>query len=207
MSQRVRFGMLGTGNFSPFLAQYINEVAEVVAICDPSPEARARFMEMTGRDVLQFEDYRRLLEEAEIDAVALTGPNHTHKPMAVAAAGFGRHVFCEKAMAPTVPDCWEMVRACESAGGSPDGRAQAPASTSLGPDDPASGTVGTGPRHVHHRLLRRASRWLSGMVDPAGRERRRAGLLGGPRARLDARHVRRRGGGERRLRTWDRLSL
>ncbi len=35
MSQRVRFGMLGTGNFSPFLAQYINEVAEVVAICDP----------------------------------------------------------------------------------------------------------------------------------------------------------------------------
>ena len=29
MSQCVRFGMLGTGNFSPFLAQYINEVAEV----------------------------------------------------------------------------------------------------------------------------------------------------------------------------------
>jgi predicted dehydrogenase len=116
MSQCVRFGMLGTGNFSPFLAQYINEVAEVTAICDPDPDARARFLEMTGRDVPQFEDYRLLLEEAEIDAVALTGPNHLHKPMAVAAAGCGKHVFCEKAMAPTVPDCWEMVRACRNAG-------------------------------------------------------------------------------------------
>ena len=35
--------MLGTGNFSPFLAQYINEVADVTAICDPNPEARPGF--------------------------------------------------------------------------------------------------------------------------------------------------------------------
>jgi predicted dehydrogenase len=34
---------------------------------------------------------------------------------AVAEAAAGNHVFCEKAMATSAPDCWKMVRACEAA--------------------------------------------------------------------------------------------
>jgi UDP-N-acetyl-2-amino-2-deoxyglucuronate dehydrogenase len=56
-----------------------------------------------------------LLAEVEVDAVALTGPNCTHKPIAIAVARAGKHVFCEKMMALTVPDCWEMVHACDAA--------------------------------------------------------------------------------------------
>ncbi len=113
--KKLRFAMFGTGNFGPFFAKYINEVAELVAICDPSPEARARFIESTQLKVQEFEKYEELLDTVEVDAVALTGPNHTHKAIAIKAAQAGRHVFCEKAMALTVPDCWEMVRACEAA--------------------------------------------------------------------------------------------
>lgn len=113
--QKLRFAVIGTGNFGPFLAQYIHEVAEVVAICDPSAEARARFSQITGLELPEYDNCERLLAEADIDAVALAGPNHTHKPLTIAAARAGKHVFCEKTMAPNVPDCWEMVRACEAA--------------------------------------------------------------------------------------------
>src|SRR6202142_4149615 len=113
--RRLRFAMIGTGNFGPILATFIGEVADVVAICDPSPKSRARFVESTGLKVAEFSDYQDLLEAKDIDAVALTGPNFTHTAIAVAAARAGKHVFCEKTMAPTVPDCWKMVRACEAA--------------------------------------------------------------------------------------------
>ena len=97
------------------MAGFIGESADVVAICDPSSEARARFVKVTGLEVAEFSDYESVLEKADIDAVALTGPNFTHAPTAIAAAQAGKHVFCEKTMAPTVRDCWAMVRACELA--------------------------------------------------------------------------------------------
>jgi UDP-N-acetylglucosamine 3-dehydrogenase len=114
-SERLKFAMIGTGNFAPVMAGFIVESADVVAICDPSSDARARFVKVTGLKVAEFSDYESLLKKAEIDAVVLTGPNFTHAPTAVAAAQAGKHVFCEKTMAPTVRDCWAMVRACELA--------------------------------------------------------------------------------------------
>ena len=114
--RRLRFALFGTGNFGPELARYICEVADLVAVCDPHPQSRKNFIARTNLQVREFDDHQRLLDEEEIDAVAITSPNHTHKEIAVAAAGAGKHVFCEKPMATSVPDCWEMVRACEQTG-------------------------------------------------------------------------------------------
>lgn len=113
---KLRFALCGAGDFGLHFAPYINEVAELVAVCDPNPEARARFREATGLQAVEFDRHERLLAEADIDAVALTSPNFTHKQITVAAARAGKHVYCEKAMALTVPECWEMVRACEEHG-------------------------------------------------------------------------------------------
>ena len=114
-AERLRFGIIGTGNFGPVLAGFIGEVADVVAICDPSPEARAKFIAATRFRGAEFSDYRELLAKAEFDAVALTGPNFTHPEITIAAAQARKHVFCEKTMALTVADWWKMVRACETA--------------------------------------------------------------------------------------------
>ena len=45
--KRLRFALIGTGNFGPHFAPYINEVADLVAICDPNPQSRARFAGQT----------------------------------------------------------------------------------------------------------------------------------------------------------------
>jgi glucose-fructose oxidoreductase len=113
--RRLRFALFGTGAFGPHFAPYVNEVAELVAICDPSREARDNFVRQTRLQVAPFDDPQRLLAEADVDAVALTSPNFTHRDLTLAAARAGKHVYCEKAMANTVPECWEMVRACEAA--------------------------------------------------------------------------------------------
>lgn len=113
---KLRFAVIGTGSFGVSFTSYINEVAEVVAICDPSLEMRKQFRQKTGLQLEEFDSYERLLAKAAIDVVAVTSPNHTHKEITVAAAHAGKHVFCEKAMATKVPDCWAMVRACQSRG-------------------------------------------------------------------------------------------
>ena len=113
---KLRFALFGLGDFGPQFAHYLNEVAEVVAVCDPSAAARARFVDNSQRRLRIFEDYEQLLDSVDVDAVAITSPNFTHKAIAVAAAQRGKHVYCEKAMALNVPECWEMVRACETAG-------------------------------------------------------------------------------------------
>lgn len=115
-NRKLRFAMCGVGDFGPYFAPYINEVAELVAICDPKKEARARFGQVTGLQLAEFDEHERLLAEVDIDAVAITSPNFTHKDITIAAARAGKHVYCEKAMATTVPDCWDMVRACKEAG-------------------------------------------------------------------------------------------
>ena len=67
--RRLRFAMIGTGNFGPILAAFIGEVADVVAICDPNPDSRTRFVESTGLKVAEFAEYQSLLQTKDIDAV------------------------------------------------------------------------------------------------------------------------------------------
>lgn len=114
-TRRPRFGIAGAGAFSPVLANFIEETAQVVAICDPNVSSRRKFVAATGMNVSEFTSFEEMIEKVELDAVALTGPNFTHPPLAVAAAQAGKHVFCEKIMAPTVPECWQMVHACDEA--------------------------------------------------------------------------------------------
>ena len=114
--RKLRVGLIGTGSFGPNFAPYVNEVAELVAVCDPNPAGLANFAKQTGLTLPEFDHHEKLFDAGNVDAVVICSPNFTHKEIAVAAAKQGKHVFCEKAMATSVPDCWEMVRACERAG-------------------------------------------------------------------------------------------
>jgi predicted dehydrogenase len=59
-------------------------------------------------------DYREVLDE--VDAVDICTPPHLHAPMAIAAAGKGKHVLTEKVMATTLEDADEMIRVAEASG-------------------------------------------------------------------------------------------
>ena len=54
-----------------------------------------------------------ILTDPDIDIIDITTPNLLHKEMALAAIAHGKHVYCEKPLAPTVAECREMVEAGE----------------------------------------------------------------------------------------------
>ncbi len=116
MATKLRFALFGCGDFGPYFAPYIMEIAELVAICDPNPAALAEFSRRVSGSFRDYQHPAQLLDQEDIDAVAIASPNFTHKDIAVQAAQHGLHVYCEKPMAVSVPECWEMVRACDAAG-------------------------------------------------------------------------------------------
>ena len=108
-----RVGLIGCGSFGPEFARYLREVADVVAICDPSEQhVQAALAKDELNQARPYTDYRQLIAAGGLDAVAVTAPNFAHCEIVCAAADAGMHVYCEKAMARTVPECWQMVNAC-----------------------------------------------------------------------------------------------
>ena len=71
--------------------------------------ARFGFARATG-------DWRRLVEDDEIDVVDITSPNNLHRDMALAALEAGKHVYCEKPLAVTVAEAEEMAAAAARSG-------------------------------------------------------------------------------------------
>jgi predicted dehydrogenase len=61
-------------------------------------------------------DWRTLVVDPDIDVVNVTAPNALHKEMALAAIAAGKHVYCEKPLAPLAADAREMAEAAEAVG-------------------------------------------------------------------------------------------
>ncbi len=81
-----------------------------VAFCDvddlSAAETYAKFP-----DVPRFRDYRKLLDKhaRDIDAVAISTPDHMHFPIAMAALALGKHVFCEKPLTHTIEEARKLA--------------------------------------------------------------------------------------------------
>jgi len=61
-------------------------------------------------------DWGPIADDPDIQVVSITTPNTLHKDMALAAIAAGKHVHCEKPLAPSVADAEVMMRAAESKG-------------------------------------------------------------------------------------------
>ena len=61
-------------------------------------------------------NWRELLADPDIDVIDITTPNTLHREMALAAIAAGKHVYCEKPLAPTFAEALEMTQAAEKAG-------------------------------------------------------------------------------------------
>ena len=61
-------------------------------------------------------NWRVAVEDPDVDVVDIVTPNSMHREMAVAAAGAGKHVYCEKPLGLNADETREMVRAVADAG-------------------------------------------------------------------------------------------
>lgn len=60
-------------------------------------------------------DWRQVVEDPQVDVVSITTPNKFHLDMAKAALAAGKHVWCEKPMAPKLDEAEQMLAASRAA--------------------------------------------------------------------------------------------
>lgn len=114
-------GFRGQSHIGELIAQ--PEVA-VTAIADIDPEMVRRTQAIFTKAGLPPptvydrgpEDYLRLLETEDLDAVIIATPWRWHTPMAIAAMQAGKYVGLEVAGAFSIDECWELVRTHEATG-------------------------------------------------------------------------------------------
>lgn len=104
---RLGFAGLGWVGLNRLRAVVRTEVAEVVAFCDPDPEACARARACVPK-AAQAPDFSTLLE-ADLDAVVIATPTALHGVQALEAIESGRAVFCQKPLGRTAPEVDAVV--------------------------------------------------------------------------------------------------
>ena len=112
MAALLKFGIVGCGRIAERHAAHIHNKGKLVAVCDIVKEKAdvlaGRYNARAYYDIAQL-----LINEKEIDVIAVCSPNGLHTEHAIAALHAGYHVLCEKPMALTVHDCGEMLKAGE----------------------------------------------------------------------------------------------
>lgn len=112
---KVRWGVLSTahiGTATVIPAMQQGTYCEVTAIASRD---RAR-----GQSVAQqlgiprsYGSYEELLADPDIDAVYIPLPNHLHVPWSIKALEAGKHVLCEKPIAPTAAEAQKLMDAAK----------------------------------------------------------------------------------------------
>ncbi|WP_416306320.1 Gfo/Idh/MocA family protein [Neptunicella sp. SCSIO 80796] len=120
----IRVGLIGTGYMGKAHAIALHSVGSVFPLsarvsCEMLAEVNEQLAEQKARE-LGFNrstgDWRKLVEDPDIDVVDICSPNYLHKEMALAAIAAGKHVYSEKPLALNARDALEMTLAAEQAG-------------------------------------------------------------------------------------------
>jgi predicted dehydrogenase len=85
------------------------------AVCARDGEKARAFATQWGYESVET-DWRKLVARTDIDLIDIASPNDTHAEMAIAAAGAGKMVLCEKPLGRNAAEAEQMVDAVEKAG-------------------------------------------------------------------------------------------
>lgn len=107
----IRIGIIGMGIRGTMFADTIREnaYAEVTAVAEyneASLKAATEKFPVPG-----YQDYRRMIDEVEMDGIIVSTPDFLHKDAVICAADKGIHILCEKPFSTSVRECEEMIEA------------------------------------------------------------------------------------------------
>jgi len=109
IGSKARLGIIGPGSRGQFLMSFLckNPKAEIVAICDIYQPSIDAALQMTPKAKV-YKDYRKLLEDKEVEAVVVATPLNTHFQIVMDAFDAGKQVYCEKSIGYDVEQCFRM---------------------------------------------------------------------------------------------------
>jgi len=111
-NEAIRIGHIGVKNRG--MQNLFPLLKHTVAVCDVDKDVLASAkgkVETSGRSCKAYSDYRRLLDDKDIDAVVVSTPDHWHALITVDACAAGKDVYCEKPLSLTIDEGKVMVAA------------------------------------------------------------------------------------------------
>jgi predicted dehydrogenase len=112
-NDHVTIGLIGCGGRGRYVAGLMREApgVEFAATADVYLPNAERAKEWAGPSATAYQDFRRLLERKDIDAVLVATPDHWHATVTVLACQAGKDVYAEKPLAHNVREGRAMVNA------------------------------------------------------------------------------------------------
>ena len=118
--EKLGIALVGLGYYSTDLlapALQLTEKCYLAGIVTGTPEKaqtwKAKY-KIPEKNIYNYQNFDKIADNPDIDIVYVVLPPSMHREFVVRAAKAGKHVFCEKPMAPSVADCEAMISACKT---------------------------------------------------------------------------------------------
>lgn len=114
----VRLGLIGCGGRGLYVTGFMRRVAgvQLAAVCDVDRRLAEKARAQAGGECAAEQDFRKLLERKDLDAVAVATPDHWHALATIRSLEAGRAVYVEKPLAHHVREGRAMVEAARKSG-------------------------------------------------------------------------------------------
>ncbi|WP_339705358.1 Gfo/Idh/MocA family oxidoreductase [uncultured Kriegella sp.] len=116
--EKLGVALVGLGYYSTDLlapALQLTKNCELKGIVTGSPEKIPVWKEKYGiadKNIYNYQNFDTIANNADIDVIYVVLPPSMHAEYTVRGANAGKHIWCEKPMAPSVADCEAMIKAC-----------------------------------------------------------------------------------------------
>ena len=114
LSNVINLGVIGSGDRGKGIIKLLNKLDgfNVIAVCDilSFRLIEAYGLIETNKNAKAFKDYRKLLDDKNIDAVVISTPLNSHDQISVDALDADKHVYCEKTLAKGVEATARIVK-------------------------------------------------------------------------------------------------
>ncbi len=115
-NESVGVGFIGIGIRGEILVrqtQALGDTARILDVCDLYDGHFGRAKELLGDGIRTGRDYRRVLDNKDIDAVVIAVPDHWHKSIVLEAMEAGKDVYIEKPMTHRWEEAAEIEKAAK----------------------------------------------------------------------------------------------
>jgi predicted dehydrogenase len=117
--EQVGIGMIGCGNMGRHIGKGIAALDprfKIVALYDPNQDSIDNALKDFTSAPVVCKDYHSLINMPEVQWVMIASWNCFHSEQTIAALNAGKHVFCQKPLAISMPECIGMLQAWKRSG-------------------------------------------------------------------------------------------
>jgi predicted dehydrogenase len=116
-NEKIVLGFIGTGGMGTGLINTFKKFPQIsiAAVCDVYEPHLRRAQSDAGGTPETYNDFRRVLDRKDIDAVVVATPDHWHAIIAIMACQAGKDIYCEKPLGHRIQETRAMVTMAEKA--------------------------------------------------------------------------------------------